>query len=201
VKAAPRAPASRRVIRPALAEDAYAIESRLREADLDELDAGDPLLTTPLEALQRGIAQSKVARTLVLGGVPEAVWGVVDEGDGIGRIWLLGAPRTTEDRRFFLAESAYQLQDLATGFVEVYNLVDERYDQALRWLDWLGFRPIGRCQAMMSGLPLKAMAWRVPDGACSSAGDHSGRDGRGRGGDGVLRIEEAGRAEGGRGPG
>lgn len=150
-----------RLIRPAVRADAWALKDRLRPGDLGELEAGDPLLTTPLDALIRSIEKSKVARTLVLGGIPEAVFGVADEGEGYGRIWMMGAARVTEDRRWFLAESGYQLQDLATGFIEVYNLVDERYAEALRWLRWLGFRQVGRCQATLSGLPLAVMAWRA----------------------------------------
>lgn len=153
----------RRHIRPAWPDDSLALANRLRPGDLGELEAADPLLTTPQEAIERSILASKIARTLELGGVPEAVFGIVDEGSGYGRIWMLGAPRVAEDRRWFLAESAWQLQDLATGFFEVYNLVDERYVEALRWLRWLGFRQRARCQAMLSGLPLAVMAWRVND--------------------------------------
>lgn len=152
-----------RLIRPAWPDDSLALANRLRPGDLGELEAADPLLTTPQEALERSIVASKVARTFELGGVPEAVFGIVDEGEGYGRIWMMGARRVTEDRRWFLTESAYQLQDLATGFREVYNLVDERYVQALRWLRWLGFRQRARCYAMLSGLPLVVMAWRVND--------------------------------------
>jgi len=174
-----------RAIRDAVPTDAYALAGRLRKEDLDELAAYDPLMLTPLEALEQALLVSQTCRAFELGGVPEAVWGVVDEGEGRGRIWMLGAPRVAEDRRWFLMESVRQVEQLESGFREVYNFVDDRYESALRWLRWLGFRWAGTGVSQWSGLPLSLMVRRVGDGTGASV-DSSDRDRAGRSCDRLL---------------
>jgi hypothetical protein len=184
-----------RRIRVALPSDAVALSGRMRTEDLDEIAAYDPLMLTPQDVLEYGLLASKVCRTLVLGGVPEAIWGVVDCGDGRGRIWMLGAPRVAEDRRWFLAESARQVEQLETGFTEVYNFVDDRYEAALRWLRWLGFRWTGTGVSQWSGLPMSLMVRRVGDGSSDSVAA-SDCERRGDRWDGLRGAQQAEGAQG-----
>jgi hypothetical protein len=153
--------------------------------DVQELEAANG--AEPLEALRRAASRSHIVRTVALepGGLVIGMFGVVAEDlEGLGRVWLMGSPEIASDRRWFWHQSKRQLQDLVVGYERVYNIVDDRYEAALRWLTRLGFRRVAGGPSAHSGLPLSVMELEVAGDDRSRA---SSRSGNHRHGDHGLR--------------
>ena len=65
--------------------------------------------------------------------------------------WLLGSDLVANHRRAFMVETRRTIARWLTMFDVLRNVVDARYDAAIRWLAWLGFE-IGDPLPMGNGL-------------------------------------------------
>lgn len=125
--------------------DEVYIAACLRRADRQELQALSEL--DPAEILREGGMTSSPSCTIVGdSGLGAGMFGVVDEGSGSGRIWLVGTdelvtkPLSTQ----FLRESKTYLGGLERLYKVLHNKIDERNHVHHRWLIWLGFTFIRR---------------------------------------------------------
>jgi hypothetical protein len=146
-------------LRPPEAGDAEILAPRLRRADLDELEASHG--TGALEALLDGVRLSQEAWTMLSpSGRVAGMCGVTpdEQHPEAGRVWLLGSDELSAHPRAFLEVTSALIEHLAGSWGVLYNAVDERYGAALRWLGWLGFEPVGRVTAPVSGAPFLVMA-------------------------------------------
>lgn len=123
--------------------DAFYLSTRLRQADLDELQAntgGDPLAT-----LMVGRDISDPAYTIIDDiGLPVAMFGVVPTNvDRQGVMWLLGTDELRKHSRDFLRQSRPWIERLHKKYTLLYNVIDKRNKVHLRWLKFLGCNFVG----------------------------------------------------------
>ncbi len=120
----------------------------MRSADVEECWACTR--NTPLEAAQTSAAASTVARTLLFDGVVAGVFGVVPTvesalgGPQRGIVWALTADVVHAAPLAYVAWSRRLLAELLDYCPSLFNVIDERYTQALRWAEWLGFSLVER---------------------------------------------------------
>lgn len=132
---------------PATEVDAHALAPLLRAADRDEVLA---LGLQPIDGLLGSLRASREAWTMRADGRVVFIIGVCPL-TAIGRTgvpWLLGSDLVPAHRRAFMVETRRLLARAHEMFPVLRNLVDARYPQAIRWLDWLGFvirdpQPVG----------------------------------------------------------
>ncbi len=127
-------------IEPTMPEDIADVASRMRQADIDEVEASHG--TTPLWALNMSVHHSEEPWTIWAGGERVALFGVVPTSlvMGVGLVWLLGTDAIAELYRPFLRFSRPVIEELSRGYRMIYNDVDNRNLVSARWLKWCGFK-------------------------------------------------------------
>jgi hypothetical protein len=124
--------------------DEYDLAPRLRQADLQEIQAASGL--DPIQALREG-AQKSVPSCTIIGNIGYAagMFGVVPEGD-FGRIWMFGSDELTKPplSRQFLRECRDFVNVMERPYLAIGNYIDARNMVHIRWLRWLGFTFIRR---------------------------------------------------------
>ena len=150
----------RLTVRQADEADAADLAPRLRAADLAEIAAasGRP----PLEALLDGVAWSADPHAVVEAGSPIALFGVVDQGDGVGSPWLLGSDRVAANWFTFARLSRDGFERVRAPWSRLTNAVDDRNALHKRWLSWLGFEFV-RLEPRygVAELPFWIFEWRL----------------------------------------
>ena len=123
---------------PAIEEDARELALVLRAEDRDEVLA---LGRDPVEGLLQSVACAREAwtyrdgsRIICMAGV-----GPLSLIGHAGVPWVLGSDLVPAHRRAFLVETRRTVARWLTIFPLLSNVVDARYDAAIRWLRWLGF--------------------------------------------------------------
>ena len=123
---------------PAIEDDARELAPLLRAEDRAEVLA---LGVEPVDGLLQSLAAAREAwtyrddsRIICMAGVsPLSLIGHT------GVPWLLGSPLVATHRRAFLIETRRMVARWLGWFPLLRNVVDARYDAAIRWLRWLGF--------------------------------------------------------------
>ncbi|MBU4566996.1 MAG: DUF2833 domain-containing protein [Proteobacteria bacterium] len=126
-------------VREATAQDAFELAPKLRQADLDEIEARSG--REPINVLLEGITYSAVPAA-VIGDKEEviALFGVTPTPmAGVGAIWLLGSDGLWTYRWQFLKESRQWVEDLNKAWPVLWNLVYAENELHIKWLKWLGF--------------------------------------------------------------
>lgn len=131
---------------PATVEDAVAIATRLRPADEAEVRASSG--KDPRDILVESVKLSTESWTVRFNGELACIWGVHlarRSHDGIltGRIgaaWLLTTELVERHARTFWRLCLGMLPLIFERWAELYNEIDARHVQALRWAKRLGFR-------------------------------------------------------------
>jgi hypothetical protein len=115
------------------------IADRMRQADRDEVLAASG--RSPREALEFSLRKSSFARTALIDGVPEVMFGVGDINvlTRTGGPWLLGTDAVDRHWVAFVRRSRGSLEQLSSRYAVLMNLVDARQTASIRWLRWLGF--------------------------------------------------------------
>lgn len=119
-------------------EDARELAPLLRVEDRQEVQA---LGVAPLEGLLQSLAGALEAWTYRVDGQIVCMAGITPRSL-IGRTgvpWLLGSELVGQHRRIFMAETRRMVDHWLTLFDVLSNVVDVRYEGAIRWLRWLGF--------------------------------------------------------------
>lgn len=113
----------------------------MRQADADEVKAQSG--HTPAESLLKGFMCSDPCLSLISRhGTVIGMWGVVPQGDRVGRIWMLGTDAMFDDaidRRTFLREAVKYVEELHQRYTVLFNEIDARNKVHMRWLRWMGF--------------------------------------------------------------
>lgn len=123
-------------------EDAAELAARMRGEDAREVAA---LGMTPQQALDHALEGSAIATTVRTDSGVLAMYGVVDRSvlGGDGLLWCLGSdemPRRARDIMFWSPRIVASLQE---RYASLDCAVDTRYKQAVRWVERLGFKPVG----------------------------------------------------------
>lgn len=113
----------------------------LREADLLDLRCCSE---EPVEELLRQSAMLSAPSCTIYGDhedCVEGMFGIVDEGRGFGRVWLLGSQTLVRKplSRQFLRECPDYLAVLERPFKCIGNRIDARNTVHIRWLCYMNF--------------------------------------------------------------
>lgn len=134
-----------------------------REIDRHELWVG--WKHTPEQALRFGLEQSSHVWTGVANMQPFCMVGVVPENVlcGSGRVWLIATDEVLEHQVAFLRRCRPILARMQAVYSVLANEVAAENLNAIRWLEWLGFkiypaRPLG-----VEGAAFHHFEWRRDD--------------------------------------
>lgn len=119
-------------------DDVHEFAPRLRAEDRAEVLA---LGVAPVDGLLQSIAGAWEAWTYRADRQIICMAGVTPLSL-IGRVgvpWLLGSELVLRHRRTFMMETRRMVAHWLTLFDVLRNVVDARYEGAIRWLRWLGF--------------------------------------------------------------
>lgn len=110
----------------------------IRQADIDECWAASRM--TPEEAMREGMKVSS-AWTGLLYGIPVCMFGVTPVSllSGTGAPWMIGTNYINRHPKAFLVGSKVVIRGMLAQFEHLFNFVDARNKQAVKWLKWLGF--------------------------------------------------------------
>jgi hypothetical protein len=124
---------------PATPDHAADLASRLRPADLAEIEAasGRP----PADVLAESLDRALEARVALLDGRPIAIWGLgtLSMMFGPGVPWMVASPEIASVGQRFLRESRRQVAVMLGRYAVLTNHVDARNAPAIKYLRWLGF--------------------------------------------------------------
>lgn len=129
------------------------VAEKMRQADRDECMAGCGL--GPYEVLQRSIAASPLAWTVLEGTEPVAMFGVSQRAllSSTGIPWFLGAEGMERAGSLLPRFSRQVVQAWLTRYDRLENWVDARYEKSVRWLRWIGFTVEEPLPWGVAGLP------------------------------------------------
>lgn len=125
--------------RTSIVPDCFALGSRLRQEDKDEVLAatGD----TPVRALYHGYIHSTECFTMLDSTGLLGMFGYrIIDPKLVASVWMLGTDSLMDHRWEFLRRSKVWIDYLNTKADLLYNTVDLRNTTHIRWLEWLGFR-------------------------------------------------------------
>lgn len=127
-----------KLLRPATKEDVYSLQTRLRDADVEELAAQGQ---DPTSALMQGLWRSKPeCMTAVIDDLPVGMYGVCPGlCDRFGAVWLLGSEEMVQHSHWFLRTAKGELERLSRGYDLLYNQVHDQNEVHIKWLRWMGF--------------------------------------------------------------
>jgi len=127
-------------IRLAKGGDADDLAPKLREADLQEIQAN--LGEDPLIVLERGVAWSDPCYAIVdEEDRPLALFGAVPDPHRaeVGMVWLLASDELVKHPFFVLRNSRKWIERLHRRYRVLWNFVDARNEVHIRWLKWCDF--------------------------------------------------------------
>lgn len=140
-------------VRPMTQEDVAVIAAAARQADIDEMRDGAGV--TVEQALQHGLDISDSCLVIMAGDLPLAALGDSRHDDRTGVPWLVSTVHIDLHARGFLRACKPLLADMLTRHQQLLNLIDARNTNAIRWLEWLGFRMSEPMPAGVRGLPFR----------------------------------------------
>jgi hypothetical protein len=126
---------------PATFEHGIYLVNRLRQADIDEMWAAHHV--TPRQGVLISLAVSRdTSYTGLVDGKPICIYGVAQPSLMVdaGRPWMLGTDEIPKHSLKFLRENRKVVKEMQAQFPILFNYVDARHTDAIRWLAWLGFK-------------------------------------------------------------
>lgn len=127
-------------IREAVETDALLLAPKLREADIEELDAATHL--SPWEVLHTGWYLGAPCRTFLSEeGEVVGMFGVtpMPQAKRIGVIWCLSSPDLFKMRKYFMRNCRREIEEISRNYVKVFNYVYEKNTTHIRWIKAMGF--------------------------------------------------------------
>lgn len=127
------------------------IANRMREIDAEECRA---MGRAPKEALRAALLTADQAWTVLVDGVPEAMFGVTTESALTREAvpWFLGTNAVYRHGRLLLTWGPLWLRRLGDSTMSLRNLVSARNDRAIRLLRRWGFT-VGDSEVIVRGVP------------------------------------------------
>lgn len=137
-------------VEPATRSHAERMAPIMRQEDSTEVLA---LGFSPLDALTHSLDNSFVAEAAVLGDEVVAMWGACAEAYAGGKafMWMLGTEHVPRNVKALLRGSRSFVAYTHQFYPLLECLVDMRYEKAVRWIEWMGFRHVAT--ARMNGIP------------------------------------------------
>lgn len=138
--------------RPATAEDAVDIAARIRPAEVAEVFAATGV--APVHGIVASVRNATEAWATYLGGELACLWGVGTDrgtpllGSRTGSVWLLTSAAVERHPKTFWRMCRAEVPRLLDRWDTLWNHIDARHAQAVRWAKRLGFpleepRPYG----------------------------------------------------------
>lgn len=123
---------------PATLAHAIELSTTMAQADRNEIWASSH--ATPIEALRRGMDQGDAFSGLA-DGRAVCMFGVVPVGilSNTACIWMLGSESLPRYAKPFLRRNRPWLSQVSSRYSVLFNFVDARNENAIKWLRWLGF--------------------------------------------------------------
>lgn len=152
-------------IRPAELNDAMWLSTRLRQADVDEIQAssGD----SPYLALFDGIRESDEC-WIAEDHEPIAIFGI-SPAPGYGAVWMVGTDRFPKLARTLCRQTPLWLDRWLRLYPVIGNYVDERNTVHVRWLSRVGFTFTARHPVFgYEGRPFLEFSLRQDDFKCAT---------------------------------
>jgi hypothetical protein len=115
----------------------------MRPRVVDEVQAA--MGVSPLKGVLASMEASEFSFTLLLHGQVAAVWGAqpVQAGGPVfiegALAWLLSSTVVDCHKRAYLKATRAMVDALLMMYPAIFNYVDARYEEAIRWARWLGF--------------------------------------------------------------
>ena len=109
---------------------------------------------SPLDALLHSLDGSFIAEAAVMdNGDVAAMWGACAEAYAGGKafMWMLGTEHVPRNIKPLLRGSRSVVARIHEFYPLLECLVDLRYEKAVRWINWMGFRQIA--EVPMNGIP------------------------------------------------
>jgi len=97
--------------------------------------------------LQQAIGRSCYTFAGDVDGSPAWIGGVIADDD-TGRVWMMANPLVERAKKQYLRETRQHTLAMQALFPRLCAVVDERYTKSLRWLEWLGFKPVLKDEVM-----------------------------------------------------
>ena len=116
------------------------IAKNMRRSDIDEIWASNNRL--PKEALEIGLKESLKCITGLSNNIPVCIFGI-NPDTILGRsavLWLLSTPDIITNKYIFLKKSKGFIEMFLEEYSFLYNFVDDRNKDSIKWLKWCGAR-------------------------------------------------------------
>lgn len=127
-------------VRDATLDDAIYLSTRLRAADLAEIEASSN--KSPEETLVYGFNKSAHCRVGIYNNNPFIIFGACRVIEGVGCVWALGSDDLLKAKGEFLRQSRHWINVLHEDYPILFNYIDARNAVHIRWIRWLGFNLI-----------------------------------------------------------
>jgi len=155
------------VVRDVSMAAAERMASKLREADLNEIEANHGTGADPAEAILNAIELSAQVYGAYLPNkkTPFAIFGVAEldlKNRNVGGVWLMATPDVASVRFEFLRKCHSWRDILAVGKDTLECLVDERNDLHKAWLTWMGFARGGEFPSALHDVRFNHYYYKVP---------------------------------------
>jgi hypothetical protein len=115
-----------------------AIATDLRLGDREEIDATTDM--SPEDALVGSAAGSDMAWIISNQGRPMTVFGCAPSAPGSGQVWMMGTPEMDAVSLRLGRVSLRCLHLMHAKHACLWNYIDARNEQSMRWLRWTGFQ-------------------------------------------------------------
>tara|TARA_E500000331_G_scaffold181189_1_gene174520 strand:- start:3358 stop:3843 length:486 start_codon:yes stop_codon:yes gene_type:complete len=130
-------------VRNAELKDILHLAPKMRKEDVEEVLASDNM--SPLESLVVPFTIKGAKIYSIIGTKEEGVIGMFGSTPstqaGYGVAWLLSSAELFNHTRQFLKECPYWVAQMSEGYTHLFNFIDKRNWQSLKWLQFLGFEP------------------------------------------------------------
>ncbi len=126
-------------VRPSKKEDCYQLSKTLRQQDVQEVFASSG--SNPAQALVKAyMCSNKHCYSLMLDGEVVGMFGINEINRNVGTPWLMGSDDLTKHKIEFYKLSKSYLSTFMERYNVLFNYVDKRNWQSIRWLKNLGFQ-------------------------------------------------------------
>ena len=126
-------------IRPSKKDDCYNLSKTLRQGDVQEIFASSG--SNPVQALVKAyLCSSTHCYSLMLDGEVVGMFGIHEINRNVGTPWLMGSDDLTKYKIEFYRLSKEYLNTFMDEYNVLFNYVDKRNWQSIRWLKGLGFQ-------------------------------------------------------------
>lgn len=131
-------------------QDVVHMSPYLRQSDVDEIEATG---MTPLECLEDSYNESLYKYTVKINNNPVCMFGI-NPDSLIGekaKIWLLTTDSLSRIQRRFAKHSKDFIEEALSQYPVLYNYIDVRNVESIKWLEWLGAKMIRKVPYGING--------------------------------------------------